>query len=220
MRDRTHRLSVYRQTLSRLRAAGMASITSGQIAESCGTTAAVVRKDLAAVRIPGRRRGGYALDDLVRGLERILAADAACPVVLFGCGNLGSALLRYRGFTDGHHPVVAAFESDPRLLADKGAPPVLPADRAAPAIRRLGAAVAIIAVPAAAAQAVLETAVRGGVRGVLNFAPVHLRAPEGICVRNVNLEIELENVIQGVRQAARETLPEVPPCPKKPESRS
>lgn len=202
MNERILRLSAYRRTLSRLREAGLPRVTSEQIAAACGTTAAVVRKDFSAFRLAGRRRGGYGIDELVTGIERVLAADTPCPVILVGCGNLGAALVRYRGFRGEQLRIVAAFDSDPARQSPRGTPPVYAPERAAAVIRRHAATVAIIAVPDTAAQAALDALVGSGITGVLNFAPVHLRAPDGVFVRNVNLEIELENVIWASRTGA------------------
>ncbi len=194
MIDKIQRLTAYRRSLERLQSAGVLRVTSPLLAESSGTSASVVRKDFSTFGLQGKRRGGYAIADLLAGISAILEGVSRQGVILVGCGNLGQALLHYKGFSEGGLAISAAFDSDPARTNPRGRPPVHPVGKMARVLAESGASIAIIAVPDHAAQKILETLVSYGIRGVLNFAPVHLHAPAGVHVRNVNLEMELESV--------------------------
>jgi len=194
MIDRIQRLTAYRRSLERLQSAGILSVTSPLLAESSGTSASVVRKDFSSFGLQGKRRGGYAISDLLTGISAILEGVSRQGVILVGCGNLGQALLHYKGFSEGGLAITAAFDTDPARTNPRGRPPVHPLDKLERILAESGASIAIIAVPDHAAQKTLETLAAHGIRGVLNFAPVHLHAPAGVHVRNVNLEMELESV--------------------------
>lgn len=194
MIDRIQRLTAYRRSLERLRSAGVLSVTSPLLAESSGTSASVVRKDFSAFGLQGKRRGGYDIAGLLAGISAILEGISHQGVVLVGCGNLGQALLHYSGFSKGGLAISAAFDSDPARVNPRARPPIYPPEKMARVIAESGASIAIIAVPDHAAQTTLETLASLGIRAILNFAPVHLHPPEGVHVRNVNLEMELESV--------------------------
>jgi redox-sensing transcriptional repressor len=117
------------------------------------------------------------------------------PVVLVGVGNLGLALLSYRGFAKEGFEIIAAFDIDPKRRRDKKiTQPILGMDKLGETIRSKNVRMAILTVGASAAQEVANTLVACGITGILNFAPIVLSVPEEVMVNNVNLAIELENL--------------------------
>ena len=125
----------------------------------------------------------------------VLGTNSFQPVVLVGVGHLGTALLSYRGFEQEGFEIVAAFDADAKNCQNKRTKqPVLAMGKMAEFIREHHVKMAILSVPASAAQEVANTLVQCGVAGILNFAPIVLSVPEEVMVNNVNLAIELENL--------------------------
>lgn len=188
------RLYQYRQALYRLRKLGFVRIYSDDLAEAIGVTAVQVRKDFSLFAISGNKRGGYAVIELINQLNTKLGKNETQKAVLAGAGNIGRALMQYTGFSQEGISVVAAFDIDP-LRHDRQSPiPVLPIDEMKSFAEREQIITGIIAVPVAAAQQVMDTMVAAGIKGVLNFAPVVLKAPDDVFVDGINLVLELETV--------------------------
>lgn len=198
------RLSSYRTALLRFHELGFVKVFSDTLAEAVGATSAQVRKDFSLFGISGNKKGGYQTELLIEKLQSLLGKDRVQPVIVVGIGNIGTALLKYRGFEDEGIRIVGGFDLDPAKVNRKLKVPVLPADEMSDFIREQRVAIGIIAVPDAAAQAVCDTLVAAGIRGILNFAPIVLRAEEGVVVNNVNLQNELENVIYFVNTLAKQ----------------
>lgn len=197
------RLSRYKSTLTRLKSLGFVRIISEYLADVVGVTSSQVRKDFSLFGITGNKRGGYNIDVLLEKLGSILGKDSVQLVVLAGAGNLGRALLNYRGFEQEGIRIAAAFDIDPAKLNPCAPVPVLPMAGLAEWVCEHDIHVGIIAVPHMVAQEVLATMITAGIRGVLNFAPLQLRAPDDCIVNNVNVELELENIIYFVNAARR-----------------
>ncbi|HET8656279.1 MAG TPA: redox-sensing transcriptional repressor Rex [Longimicrobiaceae bacterium] len=189
------RLSQYLRLLHEAQANGEATLSSEELAERSGTTAAQVRKDLSFFGSFGKRGLGYSVPELRRQVEEILGLDRGWRVALVGAGKIGSALISYRNFRRMGFDILAVFDSDPTKIGQPwGTQTILPD---AEMERVLGAEridIVIVAVPADAAQAVLDRVVGSGVRAVLNFAPVRLRVPDGVAVRNVDMVVEMEGL--------------------------
>ena len=189
------RLSRYRCCLITFKNLGYIKIFSDNLGDASGVTASQVRKDFSVFGISGNKKGGYQITDLLEKIDRILGKDRIQKVILVGAGNLGSALLKYRGFENEDIDIVAGFDADPAKCGKKGDTQILPVDNIFEFVRKNTIKVALLAVPAAVAQQISELIVSAGIKGILNFAPVTLQVPEKIIVTNVNLAIELENVI-------------------------
>jgi len=189
------RLSLYLRELQHLLRDGQETTSSTQLGRLLGFTDAQVRKDLAYFGQFGYPGIGYRCDELVQAIKRILGTDREWPIALVGLGNLGRALLGYRGFGEQGFRVVAAFDVDPHKVGSiiEGVP-VFSSDNMQAIVRDKGIRLAIIAVPAVAAQAVAEQVVQAGVEGVLNFAPVTISLPKEIRTVGVDLAIELEQL--------------------------
>lgn len=195
------RLSRYKNALNRLRTLNFVRVFSDNLADAAGVTAAQVRKDFSLFGITGNRRGGYRVDELAEQLNRILGKDQLHEVIVIGVGNIGRALLHYPGFERSGINIAAGFDIDPAKYSRDSQPPVLPLEQLAELIRAREVKLAILAVPDYAAQQVLELALSAGIKGVLNFAPICLKAPDGRVVTNINLETELENLIYFINAA-------------------
>src|SRR5688500_18783301 len=128
-------------------------------------------------------------------ISDLLGTTSLQPVILIGVGNLGRALLSYRGFEQEGFEIVAAFDVDPHNLHNKPLTKLIyPMDKVREIIRNKGVKMAILSVPAASAQEVANLLIEYGVVGILNFAPIVLHVPEEVMVNNVNLAIELEHL--------------------------
>ena len=193
------RLSRYRNALNRFKALGFVKIFSEYLADAVAATSAQVRKDFSLFGISGNKRGGYQIDALLAKLNEILGKNEIQKVVLVGAGQLGSALLKYRNFEQEGIKITAAFDIDPAKQFPKNSVPVLPLDHITDYISANDIKIAILSVPDIAAQQTLDTLVTAGIKGVLNFAPIELKAPRDCIVSNVNLAVELENLIYFVK---------------------
>lgn len=189
------RLSLYLRILEGMGGSGVATVSSDDLARGAGTTAAQVRKDLSLFGSFGKRGLGYTVPDLARELREILGLDRSWRVALVGAGRIGSALFEYRGFRDRGFRIVAVLDADPAKVGERwGDVVVRDADCLEETLRSEAVDLVVLAVPAAAAQAILDRAVAVGIRGVLNFAPAQLRAPEDVALQDVNLVMELESL--------------------------
>lgn len=198
------RLSKYKNALHRLKAFGFVKIFSSYLADAVGVTSAQVRKDFSLFGVSGNKRGGYQVDSLITRLNEILGKNEVQKVVLAGAGQIGTALLRYRNFDREGIKLVAAFDTDPARQRLDGPVPVYAPERLVEIVKAEAVKIGIIAVPDGAAQQVCDAMVAAGVRGILNFAPINLRAPSDIVLNNVTLELELENVIYFVNARSRQ----------------
>lgn len=200
-RKTIYRLSVYLRCLARLRENGIQTVSSEALAKVAGVKSTQLRKDLAYFGTFGTRGLGYEVAELSRMISDELGTSRLQPVVLVGVGNLGSALLSYRGFAQEGFEIVAAFDLDTRRGRQTKVPtPVLPMTRLPEFIRENQVKMAILSVPTMAAQEVANLLVSYGVVGILNFAPIVLDVPDEVMVNNVNLAIELENLSYFIRE--------------------
>ncbi len=209
-----NRLSLYLRRLEALEAEGVETVSSAQLAQHLGITDAQVRKDLAALGHLGYPGVGYYPRELIGVLRETLGLESQWPVVLIGAGNLARALLKYRGFARRGFHIVAVFDADPAKVGETlDQWTVEPMDRLAERVAAHQAQLAILAVPAATAQAVADVLVECGIKGILNFAPTVLRVPPGVHVVGVDLAMQLEQLAYLVRSrtaadAHSDTLPE------------
>lgn len=184
------RLPVYLRVLSD---ATEETISSDYLAARAGVNAAQVRKDLSHLGSYGTRGVGYDVAYLVRQINRELGLTTDRRVAIVGVGNLGHALLRYRGFAERGFRIVAAFDVDPRTVGQRvGALVVQPMSELAEAIKGKGLDIALLTTPASVAQDVTDALVAAGIHSILNFAPVRLEAYDNVAVRQVDLGVELQ----------------------------
>ncbi len=189
------RLSLYLRELQYLVRDGRETISSVALGERLGCTDAQVRKDLTNFGQFGRPGIGYRCHELIEAIRRILGTHEPWAVALVGVGNLGRALLGYRGFSRQGFRFVAALDADAgkvglqvegvRIHALDDLPRIVRDHRI-----RLG----VIAVPAAAAQDVADRMTAAGIEGILNFAPVTISLPTAVSLVGVDVAIELEQL--------------------------
>jgi redox-sensing transcriptional repressor len=192
----TQRLSVYLRCLDDLMKAGIGTISSHRLAQRLHLNSAQIRKDLACFGEFGVRGVGYVVGDLRRHLTRILGLTRSRRVAIIGAGNLGMALADYNGFNSEGFSVVALFDSDPDKVGrvTRRGIEVADLERLPEMARRERLSIAVLAVPAPAAQQTLDLVARSGIRAVLNFAPERLVPPRGVTVKAVDLKVQLENL--------------------------
>lgn len=181
------RLPVYVRTLRGLQQRGIASVSSDELAGHIGVTAAQIRRDLTYFGKFGKQGKGYDTGFLADTIAQILGLERQWDVALAGLGNLGRAIVNYRGFRASSFNIVTLFDANPRHIGQEiEGMTVFSADRIRPVVEERGIQVGIIAVRADAAQAIADQMVAGGVRSILNYAPVVLKVPEGVTVREID----------------------------------
>jgi len=189
------RLSKYKNSLNKLRSLGFKKVFSDNLADAAGVTPAQVRKDFSQFGISGNKRGGYSVEELIENLNRVLGKDRVQNLIIIGTGNIGSALIKYKGFEKEGIKVVGAFDIDAAKINAEAPVPILHIDDMPGFIKKNDVKIAIISVPDIFAQSVFDMAVDAGVKGFLNFAPVRLRGPEDVVLNNVDFYAELEKII-------------------------
>jgi redox-sensing transcriptional repressor len=189
------RLSLYLRELQHLIGLGQATTSSNQLGQKLGFTDAQVRKDLAYFGHFGYPGIGYRCDELIEAIRKILGTNQQWTVAMVGAGNLGRALLGYRGFQQQGFRIVAAFDTDPAKVGTTiEEVRVYHLDRLPELVREHTIRLGLITVPATAAQVVADRLVAAGVEGILNFAPVTIVLPPSIRHVGVDLAIELEQL--------------------------
>ena len=189
------RLSRYKNALYRFEKLGFVKVFSDNLGEAVGVTSSQVRKDFSLFGITGNKRGGYQVKALIEKLNEILGKDELQNVVIVGSGNIGNALIKYKGFEKEGIKIIAAFDIDPAKFRENPEVPVLSLERIKDFVKKSGVKIGVLAVPDIAAQQVADMMISSGIKGILNFAPINLRAPADIIVNYVNLELEIENLI-------------------------
>jgi redox-sensing transcriptional repressor len=189
------RLSLYLRELQHLVRDGHETTNSNQLGGLLGFTDAQVRKDLAYFGHFGYPGIGYRCDELISAVRRILGTDRGWTVAMVGTGNLGRALLGYKGFGHQNFKIVAAFDIDPHKVGGKiEGVPIHHLEELPQIVAEHHIKLGMVVVPAPAAQGVAEKLVQAGVEGIVNFAPVTLVLPDHISQVGVDLAIELEQL--------------------------
>jgi redox-sensing transcriptional repressor len=189
------RLSLYLRQLESFQKKDRRTISSKQLGESLGLTDAQVRKDFAYFGQFGHPGIGYRVDDLITQVRKILGTDKTWNVLLVGAGNLGRALMAYRGFDAKGFRLTAVFDADNTKVGKKISQfTIRPLSELDDTIQREQIRLAILAVPADAAQDVADRLIKAGIRGILNFAPVNITVPPNIALNAVDLAVQLEQL--------------------------
>ena len=189
------RLALYLRYLEESSAGGQVTISSAELARRGGTTSAQVRKDLSFFGSFGKRGLGYPVAALTGRLREILGLKSPHRVILIGAGKVGAALMHYPGFAERGFSVGAIYDRDPRKIGSRWNGLLIRDVRHLERdLRREPTDIAIVVIPATAAQQVAERLVSAGVKAILNFAPVQLVLPDSVAVRNVNMALELETL--------------------------
>ena len=189
------RLSLYLRELQQVLRDGQETISSTQLGTLLRFTDAQVRKDLATFGQFGYPGVGYRCEELIEAIKSILGTNQSWPVALVGAGNLGRALLGYRGFGQQGFELVAAFDVDPdKTGGNVEGIPIYAIEDISEIAQQRGIKMVLLAVPAESAQTVADQVVAAGIDGILNFAPITLSLPENVSCVGVDLAIELEQL--------------------------
>jgi redox-sensing transcriptional repressor len=189
------RLSLYLRFLEEFEQAGLTTVSSDELAARGGTTSAQVRKDLSFFGSFGKRGLGYQVGELTQRMRRILGLERDWRVVIVGIGKIGSALAQYEGFQQRGFRVVGLYDTDPAKVGrEVDGLRVRPIESLAEDNRERPVDIAVIAVPASAAQRVVDQVVAAGITGVMSFAPIQLHVPADVTLNTVNMAMELERL--------------------------
>jgi redox-sensing transcriptional repressor len=189
------RLPLYLRVLTRLAAEGQEITSSHELGEQLGISSAQIRKDLSHFGEFGKQGTGYTIDFLVEQLRRILHLETEWQVALVGAGDLGRALAHYGGFQHRGFKITHVLDNDPSKIGTQIGPfTILPYSQLEETIKSSGIQMAMLAVPASAAQDVCDKLVKAGVRAILNYAPTNLRAPSDVQVQDIDPVVHLQHM--------------------------
>jgi redox-sensing transcriptional repressor len=189
------RLSLYLRFLEEFEARGLTTISSDELAARGGTTSAQVRKDLSFFGSFGKRGLGYSVAELAARLRQILGLEREWKVIIIGAGKIGAALAQYQGFRQRGFHITAVYDNDTAKIGrEVDGLLIRPISALSEDNRKHPADIAVIAVPAHAAQDVADLAVRAGIRAIMNFAPQQLQVPDHVAIKTVNMAMELEGL--------------------------
>jgi redox-sensing transcriptional repressor len=199
------RLPLYYRLLARLEQEGRAVISSQELGDELGVTPAQIRKDLSYFGRFGKQGRGYSVTRLAEELRLILGLDRRWRVVVVGIGRLGRAISSYPGFEGQGFDIVGRYDTAPAIIGstlDDNV--ILDADDLEVDLRRTPVDIGIVAVTAEAAQEVVDTLVRGGVRAILNYTPARVQVPSGVELRHINPVLFLQSMTYHLKLRARE----------------
>jgi redox-sensing transcriptional repressor len=181
------RLPIYVRTLGTLADQGAKTVSSDELADLIGVTAAQIRRDLSYFGKFGKQGKGYDVAHLAAAIGGILNLDRQWDVALVGFGNLGRAILHFRGFLPSSFRIAAIFDRNPDHVGQQVDGLVVKSDdQITEEVARLGIRMGILAVPVDAAQEAADRLVAGGVRAILSYTPLILKLPPGVIVREID----------------------------------
>ena len=187
------RLGRYLRVLERFHEDGVESISSEELAAELHVKPSQLRKDLAYFGEFGTRGMGYNIPMLTDELRKILGLHRQWAIAIVGIGNLGTALLRYKGLNEKGFRVAAIFDDDPEKVgSSRSGVQIFHIDEMPEIVKEKNIQIAIITVPAPAARHVAETVINAGVRAILNFAPISIKCPDGVTCQPVDIASELK----------------------------
>ena len=189
------RLPVYLRALQRLSQKGIQTTSSQELGEIVGISAAQIRKDISQFGEFGKQGTGYSIPFLVERLRDILKVDRVWDVVIVGMGDMGHALARYNGFTNRGFQVTMLFDNDPIKVGQKvGDFEILDTSVMVERIKQNKVRLAMLTVPATAAQEMADQLVKAGVRAILNYAPISLNVPHNVRVQYIDPATHLQRM--------------------------
>jgi redox-sensing transcriptional repressor len=191
------RLPIYHRVLTSLADQDVVTVSSEELALSCGVTSAKLRKDLSHLGSYGTRGVGYDVTFLTYQIARELGITKSRGLIIVGMGNLGRALASYRAFADRGFHVVAVFDRDPKIIGSQlrvgQSNMVVRSVSELPAVvSSTDSQIGVITAPADSAQDIADHMVKAGLISILNFAPIVLNVPQSVEVRKVDLAVELQ----------------------------
>ncbi len=189
------RLPVYLRALQRMAEQGMKTTSSQELGERVGISAAQIRKDISQFGEFGKQGTGYSIPFLIDKLREILKVDRIWDVALVGAGDMGHALARYQGFINRGFRIVMVFDNDPAKIGQKiGDFVVEDSATMVDRIREAGVKIAMLTVPAVAAQEVTDLLVKAGIKAILNYAPINVNVPPDVHVQYIDPATHLQRM--------------------------
>jgi len=189
------RLPVYLRALQRMADSGLKTTSSQELGEHVGISAAQIRKDISQFGEFGKQGTGYSIAYLLDKLRGILKVDRIWEVALVGAGDMGHALARYQGFTNRGFHIVMVFDNDKEKVGQKiGSFTIEDTEKMVEHLKSAGIKIAMLTVPAPAAQSVTEKLVQAGVKAILNYAPISLNVPNNVKVQYIDPSIHLQRM--------------------------
>jgi redox-sensing transcriptional repressor len=189
------RLPIYLRALQRMAENGSQTTSSQELGERVGISAAQIRKDISQFGEFGKQGTGYRIIYLIEKLREILKVNRIWDVVIVGAGDMGHALANYPGFVNRGFQITMVFDNDAGKIGQKiGKYIVMDAAEMVEKIRAAGIEVAMLTVPASAAQEVTDQLVKAGVHAILNYAPVNLNVPESVKVQHIDPATHLQRM--------------------------
>ena len=189
------RLPIYLRALQRMAEKGVQNTSSQELGERVGISAAQIRKDISQFGEFGKQGTGYRISFLIDKLREILKVDRIWDVVIVGAGDMGHALARYQGFVNRGFHVVMVFDNDQTKVGQKiGDYTIMDTSSMIEEIQESGIQVAMLTVPATAAQEATDMLVKAGVKAILNYAPISLTVPEGVHVQHIDPATHLQRM--------------------------
>lgn len=194
------RLPVYLRALAEMVAEGKEITSSQELGDRLGISSAQIRKDLSQFGEFGKQGTGYSVSFLSDQLRRILQVDRLWEVVLIGAGDLGRAVANYGGFLNRGFKVTAVYDSDPSKIGRQvGEFTIRDAARVEADVRREGYQVAMLTVPAGAAQSVSDRLVEAGIQAILCYAPTSISVPDDVRVQYIDPVLHLQRMTYYLR---------------------
>ena len=190
------RLPLYYRYLLLLNDEGKDKVSSTELAEAVQVDSASIRRDFSYFGALGKRGYGYDVKNLLSFFKKILNQDTLTNVALVGVGNLGHALLNYNFKRSNNIRISCAFDINPEITGKitQGVP-VYSMDEMKHQIADQQIRIAILTVPQATAQNTADEMIEAGIKGIMNFTPIRLSAPNGVRIQNVDLATELQTLI-------------------------
>jgi len=189
------RLPVYLRALQRMAENGIKTTSSQELGERVGISAAQIRKDVSQFGEFGKQGTGYSISFLIDKLREILNVNRMWDVAIIGAGDMGHALARYQGFTNRGFRVVMIFDNDPAKVGQKvGDFTIEDIAKLVDRIRSAKIKMAMITVPASAAQAVADKLIQAGVKAILNYAPISINVPDNVHVQHIDPATHLQRM--------------------------
>jgi len=189
------RLPVYLRALQRLSNKGIQTTSSQELGEIVGISAAQIRKDISQFGEFGKQGTGYSIPFLVERLQDILKVDRVWDVIVVGMGDIGHALARYNGFSNRGFRVTMVFDNDPGKIGQKVADfEIFDTNLLAEKIKQNKVKIAMLTVPAPAAQEITDQLVKAGIKAILNYAPISINVPNNVRVQYIDPVAHLQRM--------------------------
>ena len=190
------RLPLYYRFLKNLHASGKQRVSSAELSDAVKVDSATIRRDFSYFGALGKKGYGYNVTYLLSFFRKTLDQDETTNVTLIGVGNLGTAFLHYNFIKNNNTKIAMAFDiNEEKIGTEVGGVPVYDLNKLEEHMTDDDIPVAILTVPAQAAQSITDRLVALGIKGILNFTPARLNVPEHIRIHHIDLAVELQSLV-------------------------